>query len=108
MQGKSDHFISRLRLAVTVGNNHYMLVAVALMSLAAVIWLGYEFWRLLLQPNPPGPLDLMLRFTETRLWFAGQPVYEIEKTGVYPPASYLLLWPFVGWVDFFHARWLGL
>jgi len=30
MQGKSDHFISRLRLAVTVGNNHYMLVAVAL------------------------------------------------------------------------------
>ena len=106
MQGKSDHFISRLRLAVTVGNNHYMLVAVALMSLAAVIWLGYEFWRLLLQASPPGALDLMLRSIEIRLWFSGQPIYEIVSSANYPPASYLLLWPFVGWLDFMYARWL--
>jgi len=106
MQGKRDNFISRLRLVVNVDNTQFMHVAVVLMSLSAVIWLSYEFWRLLLQPNPPGALDLMLRFTETRLWFAGQPVYEIEKTGVYPPASYLLLWPFVGWLNSTHARWL--
>ena len=106
MRPERGKFISIHRLAMTVGNNHYMLAAVALMSLAAVIWLGYEFWRLLLQASPAGALDLMLRFTETRLWFAGQPVYEIEKTGVYPPATYLLLWPFLGWLNSMHARWL--
>ena len=81
---------------MTVSKNQFMLTAVVLMSISAVIWLGYEFWRLLLQPSPPGAIDLLLRFSETQLWFSGQPIYGIKKTAVYPPASYFFLWPFVG------------
>jgi len=106
MRRKQGKFISILRLVMTVSNTHYMLVTVALMSLSAVIWLGYEFWRLLLQPSPLGAIDLMLRFTETKLWFSGQPIYGIERTSPYPPATYLLLWPFLGWLNSMHARWL--
>jgi hypothetical protein len=76
------------------------------MSLSAVVWLGYEFWRLLLQPAPLGAVDLMQRLTETTMWFSGRPIYWVEKTAVYPPASYLLLWPFAGWLNAVHARWL--
>ncbi len=42
-------------------------------------------------------MDLLLRYTEVREWFAGRPVYGVVESADYPPATYLLLFPFVHW-----------
>jgi hypothetical protein len=49
---------------------------------------------------------LMLRYDEVHRWFSGRPVYSELDTAVYPPASYLLLWPLLGWLSVSAARWL--
>lgn len=81
-------------------------LAIVLMTLTAIGWLGYEFWRLLWQPDPLGPIDLKQRHLEVRYWFNGNPVYESLPTAVYPPASYVLLWPLLGWLEGAAVRWL--
>jgi len=78
-----------------------------LLAIAAV-WLGYEFWRLLFQPRPDGAIDLYLRTGECQEWFEGVPIYETRYDAVYPPASYLLLWPLLGWSSLPWMRWLWL
>ena len=80
-------------------------VAWFLVALAAG-WLGYQFWRLTLQPGPLGAVDLRLRQLEVVEWFAGRPVYGALPNAVYPPASYLLLWPILGWPGPALARWI--
>ncbi|MCP5023137.1 MAG: DUF2029 domain-containing protein [bacterium] len=79
----------------------------------ACIWLGYQFWRLLFQFTPPGnvalsgavgAVDLSLRHMEVNGWFAGERIYWTQGNAVYPPASYLVLWPFVGWLNFTASR----
>jgi Glycosyltransferase family 87 len=72
----------------------------------ASVFLSYEFWRLLLDPGSMGAFDLGLRLKETQAWFDGLPVYGRFTTAVYPPATYAILWPFVGWSRFDPARWL--
>ena len=44
-----------------------------------------------------GAIDLRLRRMEVRDWFDGVPIYFTNSDAVYPPASYLLLWPFARW-----------
>ena len=34
-----------------------------------------------------------------RAWFAGLPVYGSLEHADYPPASYAILWPALGWLD---------
>ena len=75
-------------------------VSVAVMAILAALWLGYEFWRLLWQPEElagrpvhPGATDLIERSNEIRMWFSGR-----QGRRVYPPASYLMLWPLLGWL----------
>ncbi len=48
----------------------------------------------------------MLRHDEVHRWFSGRPVYSELTTAVYPPASYVLLWPLLGWLAVPSARWL--
>ena len=60
-------------------------------------WLGYESWRLLFQPRPLGAVDLFLRHAECVRWFEGEKIYRTRHDAVYPPASYLMLWPLLGW-----------
>jgi hypothetical protein len=48
----------------------------------------------------------MLRHDEVQRWFSGRPVYSELNTAVYPPASYVLLWPLLGWLAVSPARWL--
>ncbi len=81
-------------------------LAIFLMSFVALIWLGYEFWRLLFQTAPMGALDLVQRQHEVQDWFAGKPIYRTRGTAVYPPASYLILWSHLGWLGTTAARWL--
>jgi len=80
------------------------------MAVASVVWLAYQFWRLLSAAPPiwkgswPGAVDLRQRYGEVHAWFSGKPVYGAIHTATYPPASYVILWPFVGWCDFTTAR----
>ena len=82
------------------------------MAVAAVVWLSYEFWRLLwgsapIWPtSPTGAVDLKLLHRLVHDWFAGRPVYQELASGVYPPATYVLLWPLLGWLKIDPARWL--
>ncbi|MGI9146838.1 MAG: glycosyltransferase 87 family protein [Chloroflexota bacterium] len=80
--------------------------AVVGMGALAAGWLSYEFWRLLFQPGIMGAVDLLLRRDEVHRWFGGLPVYSELRTATYPPASMVLLWPLVGWLDATASRWL--
>ncbi len=77
-----------------------------LMGAIAVIWVAYEFWRLFFQMGLMGAVDLWNRWVETHRWFAGEFIYDSIITAVYPPATYAMLFPFVGWLEFTAARWL--
>jgi Glycosyltransferase family 87 len=83
-----------------------LIVAAALMFVAALVWLGYEFWRLLWQQGFWGAIDLKLRHDEVHRWFAGKPVYTELRDAIHPPATYAILWPLLGWVALIQARWL--
>jgi len=61
------------------------------------------FQELIGKPN--GAIDLGLRYGEVHLWFAGESLAGIPSA-IYPPASYPILWPFLGWLSFPQARWL--
>jgi hypothetical protein len=76
------------------------------MAVAATVWLGYEFGRLLFDLGPNGAVDLNMRHREVRAWFHGEEVYGVIWTAVYPPASYTILWPITGWLGMPQARWL--
>lgn len=91
-----------------------MIVGISIMAIAAVVWLGYQFWRLTVfappvwPTSPWGAADLMQRYREVNHWFAFplHRTYHSIGTAVYPPASYVMLWPFLGWMDAMTARWL--
>lgn len=88
---------------------HHVLVlrlVVVLMAVLAVLKLGDEFRRLLWEPGYLGAIDLKQRYSEVHYWFAGKPVYGELGSATYPPASYVLLWPFLGWLTLTQARWL--
>ena len=82
------------------------------MATASLVWLGYQFWRLLfgaepIWPSSPiGAVDLKLLHRLVHDWFAGRPVYRELSSAVHPPATYVLLWPLLGWLEVTPARWL--
>ena len=43
-------------------------------------------------------LDLGSRYRAIEIWFGGAGLYE-RSSSTYPPASYLLLWPLIGWTS---------
>jgi hypothetical protein len=73
--------------------------------LAAEMLVG-ELWRLGFSATPAAAVDLKFRHEEVRRWFAGLPVYGELEDAIYPPASYTLLWPLLGWLPLRPARWL--
>jgi hypothetical protein len=81
-------------------------LAVALMAAIALLKLGDELHRLL-WASGMGAIDLRLRHREVQRWFEGLPVYGLfAPMTAYPPASYAILWPLLGWLDLAPARWL--
>jgi hypothetical protein len=88
--------------------HHWTLLclAVVLMAVLALLKLGTEFWRLLFDNGPNGAIDLRLFHELVHRWFTGRPVYSDLETAVYPPASFVILWPLLGWLAVTPARWL--
>lgn len=107
-----DKRISVLREWWTRWSSKILGGAVVMMIFIALVWLGYQYWRFFLRSppiwpsSPVGAVDLNLRHNEVQHWFAGSPIYHESKNAVYPPASYVILWPFLGWLGFTPARWL--
>jgi Glycosyltransferase family 87 len=89
-----------------------MRAAIVIMAIASLVWLGYQFWRLLWgsapiwHTSPTGAVDLKILHRLVHEWFAGRPVYRELPNAVHPPATYVLLWPMLGWLDVAPARWL--
>jgi hypothetical protein len=75
------------------------------MIVGASVRLRSEGWRLLFDPERFGAIDLRLRHGDVARWFSGLPVYIGRAHAGYPPASHALLWPFVGWLGEWPARW---
>jgi hypothetical protein len=86
--------------------DRFLGVAVSLMLMAALVWLGYQFWRLLGQTGWWGAVDLRILHGLVHEWFGGRPVYSDSPDAIHPPATYALLWPLLGWPEFTPARWL--
>ncbi len=55
--------------------------------------------------KPDGAVDLDMRYDDVHRWFGGRS-FESYTEAVYPPASMVVLWPFVGWPSWPLARWL--
>jgi hypothetical protein len=81
-------------------------VAASLMLVAALVWLTYQFWRLLWQSGVWGAIDLRILHGLVQDWFAGRPIYSAVRDAIHPPATYALLWPLLGWLEVAPARWL--
>lgn len=76
----------------------------AIVGVAAAVRLGFAFEKLLFPTHRWDAVDLRMRWREVQAWFEGMPVYGAISGAVYPPGSYALFWPFIGWVDFRVAR----
>lgn len=83
-----------------------LVLASAVMLCAAFFRLKYEIPRLLFDEGALGAIDLRIFHEFVHAWFSGLPVYGTMETANYPPASFLILWPLVGWVSETGARWL--
>ena len=83
-----------------------LLLAVASMAVAAVWRIGNELPALILETGGYGAFDLQLWHRGVQRWFAGLAVYGEVERGDYPPASYVLLWPLLGWLELAPARLL--
>lgn len=75
------------------------------MALLAAAKLGDEMARLVWRSGATAAIDLTLRHAEVQAWFHGVAVYRAMPAPTYPPASYALLWPFLGWMSLPAARW---
>lgn len=71
------------------------------MAAVAAVRLSYVIPHLL----SGSALDLGSRAVAVERWFGGAGLYE-SVSSTYPPASYLLLWPLLGWLSFGQASWL--
>ncbi|MGV7222784.1 MAG: glycosyltransferase 87 family protein [Nitrospinales bacterium] len=91
---------------------HYTIVlrlSTGFMGIISILRWKYELHRLLFETGRKGAIDLKLLYFWVNQWSAGNPVYEELSTvaaSTYPPASHIILWPFLGWLNFTSALWL--
>jgi hypothetical protein len=79
-------------------------LGVAYLAVAAVGKLHFALPHLLRDVAAWSALDFKYRYHEVAEWFAGRPVYGVVDGAVYPPASHVILWPFMGWTSLDTAR----
>lgn len=77
-------------------------LVVATLAALAVYRLGFATARLVFNYGDWANIDIRFFHRLVHAWFAGDPL----PGSVYPPASYALLWPFLGWMAISPARWL--
>lgn len=75
---------------------------VAILAALALYRLGFATARLVFNYGDWANIDIRFFHRLVHAWFAGEPI----PGSVYPPASYTLLWPFLGWMQISPARWL--
>jgi len=83
----------------------FLIAAILLMAVSAALRLSTEFYRLVAEPHWKGAVDLRMYHLAVHRWFAGRPVYSLGAAS-YPPASFVLLWPFTGWLSLEPSRYL--
>ena len=99
--------ISKLSPWWAVHQNTILRLSIGIMCIISILRWKYEIHRLLFENGPRGAIDLVQRFVEVDYWFAGRNVYEeLGTVATYPPASYVILWPFLGWLSLTSSRWL--
>ena len=81
-------------------------LAVALMCGAALYRLWYESFGLVWDSAEHHARDLRYYHEWAHRWFSGETVHAGPDGAEYPPASFALLWPLVGWLELTPARWL--
>jgi hypothetical protein len=75
----------------------------------AVVAIGRWYtalFLLLFSSEGRAAVDLLQRWNETRRWFAGLPFSSLPWNMAYPPATYIVLWPALGWLSQTAVRWL--
>jgi glycosyl transferase family 87 len=75
------------------------------MAGAGAYKLALEFYRLTWDPGWHGAIDLRNLHLWVTSWFASQPIFQQIDAAMYPPATYALLWPLLGWMSLGAARW---
>lgn len=98
--------MSNLLELVLRHRNKILLLALIPMIAASAYRMSFEFHRLLIAEGRLGAIDLELRYDETQTWLDGESVYEHYYSAVYPPASYLMMAPFLGHDSYVFVRWL--
>lgn len=84
-----------------------LLVILAVCTLLAALWrLPTALAQLVWWAEAPHPTDLRARYGEVAIWFGGIAVDPRAGQVNYPPASYPMLWPLLGWLSLPHVRWL--
>lgn len=80
-------------------------LAVLLMSgiVPFTLWFGYG--RLLFDNRTGGAVDVNIYHRMVSLWLEGVPVYRVYDQAAYPPASFPILWLFLGGLDGILLRW---
>lgn len=99
-------FLGTLRAAWNDKRIAILRGAVILLGAYAALKLGDEFRRLLFETSGSGAVDLGIVRDQTRAWFEGNLVYVGNTLTPHPPATFVILYPFVGWLDFPSTRWL--
>jgi hypothetical protein len=78
--------------------------SIAVLSLIAFTKIFDEFYRLVLLDSNNSAIDLKIIKRGIRLWFSDKAVPKELKDAMYPPASYAMLWPLIGWLKLSIAR----
>ncbi len=83
-----------------------LFLSVVVISVASAGRLAKAFAVLLWGMAPGDAIDLNIFHLLVHRWFASVPVYSDLTFAVHPPATYVILWPFFGWLANTPARWL--
>jgi hypothetical protein len=86
-----------------------LVVASLLMAIATVRGFLQAYAFLLFAPSTERNLDVLVLKHMGDTLFAGIPLYanpQYVDFATYPPASFVILWPFMGWMDDPAARWV--
>jgi hypothetical protein len=94
---------ARLRFAWSRYGNRVLLLVAAWLAVTGYLRLRYAFYLLVVLE---AGYDLKARIAEAQHWFSGLRIYGVMEYAEYPPASYVMLWPLVGWTTRTAASWL--